>query len=132
MPESSACLFLSGADMDPTAVLAAHPGARFLARARVRAKQHEIAAPFAGSLAGDGSAEVWGILIEKAGASADKTRQAMTDEGREIEAAVGGQLANGEPEAVLAAARYWELPPAYVGRLRDAVAAVQGEPADED
>jgi hypothetical protein len=130
MTESNACLFLSGADMDPTAVLAAHPGARFLARARVPANQDEIAAPFAGNLAGDGSAEVWGILIEKAGAGSDETRQAITDEGLEIEAVVGGQLASGEPEAVLAAAKYWELPPAYVSRLRNAIGVVEAEPSD--
>jgi hypothetical protein len=132
MPESNTCLFLSGADMDPTAVLAAHPGARFVARARVRADQYEIAAPFAASRAGDGSAEVWGILIEKADAGSDNTRQAVTDEGRAVDAVVGGQLASGEPDKVLAAARYWELPPAYVGRLRDAIAAVEGAPSDED
>jgi hypothetical protein len=132
MTESNACLFLSGADMDPTAVLAAHPGARFVARARVRADQHEIAAPFAENLAGDGSAEVWGILIEKARAGSGETRQATTDEGQKIEAVPDGQLASGEPEAVLAAARYWELPPAYIGRLRDAIAAIDGESSDED
>jgi hypothetical protein len=33
-------------------------------------------------------------------------------------------LLDGDPEAVLAAARYWELPPAYVARL---AAAVSGD-----
>ena len=132
MTESNACLFLSGAEMDPTAVLAAHPSARFVARARMSVEHQEIASPFAGILAGDGSAEVWGILIEKAGAGSDGTRRAITDEGREFKAVLDGQLVSGEPEAVLAAARYWELPPAYVGRLRDAIAAVDGKPSDED
>jgi hypothetical protein len=128
MTEANACLFLSGAEMDPTAVLAAHPGARFIARARVYAKQHEIAAPFAKSVADGGEAEVWGILIEHASAASSETRQAVTDEGREIEAVLGGPLASGEPKAVLAAAKYWELPPAYVGRLRDAIGAAEAEP----
>jgi hypothetical protein len=127
MTESNNCLFLSGAEMDPTAVLAAHPGARFLARARVSVNQHEVASPFAGSLAGDGSIEVWGILVEHAGEHGAKTRQAITDDGRQIEAVLAGQLASGDPKAVLAAARYWELPPAYVGRLRNAIAAVDSD-----
>jgi hypothetical protein len=127
MAASNAYLFLSGAEMDPTAVLAAHPGARFVARARVSADRHEVASPFAGSLANDGPIEVWGILIEHARGSGE-TRQAVTDEGRQIEAVIGdAAFASGEPDAVLAAARYWELPPAYVGRLRDAIAAVDSE-----
>jgi hypothetical protein len=127
MSDSNVCRFLSGAEMDPTAVLAAHPGARFLARARVSAHQLEVAPPFAGSLASNGMAEVWGILIEHAGEHGTEMRQAITDDGRQIEAFLVGQLASGEPEAVLAAARYWELPPAYVGRLRDAIAAVESD-----
>src|SRR5215211_2536548 len=107
MTEANVSLFLSGADMDPTAVLAAHPGARFVARARVHADQREIATPFAKNIAGDGTAEIWGILIERSGEQEKVTRPAVTDEGREIEAVVGGQLASGEPEAVLAAAKYW-------------------------
>jgi hypothetical protein len=128
MTEWTACLFLSGAEMDPTAVLAAHPGAHFVARARVHAEHHEIASPFAESIAGGGEAEVWGILVEHVDAASGETRLAVTDEGQEIEAVLGGQLASGEPEAVLAAARYWELPPAYVGRLRDAIGAAEAEP----
>jgi hypothetical protein len=127
MTASNAYLFLSGAEMDPTAVLAAHPGALFVARARVSADHHEIASPFAGSLANDGPIEVWGILIEHVNGTGE-TRQAVTDDGRQIGAILGGeQLASGAPEAVLAAARYWELPPAYVGRLRDAISAVDSD-----
>ena len=127
MTASNAYLFLSGAEMDPTAILTAHPGARFVARARVSAEHHEIASPFAGSLANDGPIEVWGILIEHVNGSGE-VRQAVTDDGRQIEAILGGdQLASGAPDAVLAAARYWELPPAYVGRLRDAIEAGNDE-----
>jgi fermentation-respiration switch protein FrsA (DUF1100 family) len=128
MTEQNAFLFLSGAEMDPSAVLAAYPGARFIARARVRAQQHEIATPFAHGLVEDGTGVVWGILIERSGEQGGETRQAITDEGREIDAVVGGQLASGGPDAVLAAAKYWELPPAYVGRLREAIGAVEEEP----
>jgi hypothetical protein len=128
MTESTAYLFLSGAEMDPTAVLATHPGARFVARARVHAYQSEIAVPFAGNLVEDETGKVWGILIERSSQQGGETRQVITDEGREIDAVVGGRLASGEPEAVFAAAKYWELPPAYVGRLLEAIGGVEEEP----
>ena len=42
------------------------------------------------------------------------------------------ELLQGDPETVVAAARYWELPWRYVGALRDAV-AIQGiEILDEE
>ena len=98
--------FLLGADMDPTAVLAAHPGARFVARAR---------------LASEGD-EVWGILVRLAshtgGGGAGDEREVVTDDGRRFRAkTTGGERPAGEPGAILAAARYWELPPSYVRQL---------------
>ena len=104
--------FLSGADMDPTAILAAYPAAQFVARARLEV----------GADAADG---VWGILVRvlpSVDASADgDDREVVTDDGRRFRAIVtnGGRPA-GEPGAILAAARYWELPPSYVRRLPDA------------
>ena len=100
-------LFLCGADMDPTLVRTTHPGARFVARAKLSA--------------GDGTVadEVWGILLRvSALPAADEERDVVTDDGRRFQAvAVGGGRPTGDPAAVLAAARYWELPPAYVRRL---------------
>ena len=108
-------LFLCGADMDPTAVRAAYPDARFVARA-------QIAAEKPGS---DEPAEVWGILLRvPAGSGAGEGEpggQVVTDDGRGFAARLmDGGRPTGEPAAILAWARYWELPPGYVGRLRDA------------
>src|SRR4051794_27955500 len=126
MTEFGVYLFLSGADMDPTKVRAAYPAAHFLARARVSAESQEIASPFAAQLGADGSpVEVWGILIEQADQNgmSGESRQATTDDGRRFAAVLAGaQRASGQPDEVVAAARYWELPPAYVGKLRAAIA----------
>ena len=123
--ESARYLFLCGADMDPTLARGAYPGARFVARARLERD----------ASGGAGDAEVWGILLRapveegEEPAPADRMGAVMTDDGRVFEARlVGGGRPTGEPAAVLAAARYWELPPSYVARLR---AGAGDEPADE-
>jgi hypothetical protein len=99
--------FLSGAAMDPELILATYPGARFVARARL---------PVSGT-----ENEVWGIVIHRsipATSDSDGVREVMTDDGRVLTAAVDGDgRPTGDPAAVLAAAKYWELPPAYVTRL---------------
>jgi hypothetical protein len=99
--------FLCGADMAPEAVRAAYPGATFVARARL----------------GEGEGAVWGILLRvPAGAADGPTRTVVTDDGRPFAAvAPSGGVPPGAPAAVLAEARYWELPPAYVARLAAAV-----------
>ncbi len=100
--------FLCGADMEPAAVRAVFPRARFVARARL--------------LAADGATadEVWGILLElPADPAEDRSsanRRVVTDDGRSFEA-LGEAVPTGDPAATLAAARYWELPPAYVRSL---------------
>ena len=109
-------LFLCGADMDPTAVRVAHPGARFVARARVASDARGSSEPN----------EVWGILLRvpagTRGGEDEPGGRVVTDDGRGLEARlVAGGRPTGEPAAILAWARYWELPPAYVARLRDAV-----------
>lgn len=96
--------FLCGADMDPTALRAARPGATFLARAR---------------LAGTAEPGVWGLLIETPLSETDEAlplRPVLADDGRAFEARAD-EVPLGDPAAVLAAARYWELPPAYVRSL---------------
>lgn len=108
--------FLSGAGMEPGEVLARFPGARFVARARLAEG------------AGD---EVWGIVIRLAegqpAAGGGETRPVVTDDGRRFVAATEGDgRPTGEPAAVLAAARYWELPPAYVRRLAGAAGEGDG------
>lgn len=112
--DGEAYRFLSGAEMDPAAVLAAEPAARFVARARLGT-----------GTASDDVDDVWGILIRvpAAGIGVDvgEEREVTTDDGRSFAAAVDGDgRPRGGTAAVLAAARYWELPPAYVRRLAGA------------
>lgn len=104
--------FLSGADMDPSALLVAHPGARFVARARLATVDTDAASD---------AEPIWGILVRlpgEAGTDDGANREVTTDDGRVFRAVVAGDgRPTGDPAAVLAAARYWELPPAYVDRL---------------
>lgn len=113
-------LFLTGADMDPTEVRRAYPNAQFVARGFTEARAGEIAPAFKDLLAGPGVGDVWGILIrvpEPAGENVPR-HDVTTDDGRTFNAVVAGeQMVAGLPNFVLAAARYWELPPAYTGRL---------------
>ena len=112
--DGEAYRFLSGAEMDPAAVLAAEPAARFVARARLGT-----------GTASDDVYYVWGILIRVPaggfGVDVGEEREVTTDDGRSFAAAVDGAgRPRGGAAAVLAAARYWELPPAYVRRLAGA------------
>ena len=121
-------LFFSGADMDPAAIRIAYPGARFVARSRLITT--DVAPPPA--YAGLQGTDIWGILVAVPVQPAGSLVNVMTDDGRQFQAHLGpGGLLGGAPEAVLAAARYWELPPPYIGRLRSLVQAL-GIPADEE
>ncbi|MGH2603022.1 MAG: hypothetical protein ACRDJ9_27005, partial [Dehalococcoidia bacterium] len=105
---ADAHLFLSGADMHPTDVLAAYPHAQFVARARLAAPVADLAAPFADLPADGGSVEVWGILLRwPAGAANGPPREVVTDDGRTFQALTTSGLLGGDPPAVLAQARYW-------------------------
>lgn len=128
MDEQTTHLFLSGAEMEPTAVRTAYPGARFVARARIGVDGAPVAPAFAAHLDG----QVWGILIRVPDAVPATThRTATTDDGRPFEAVlVGAALVGGDPNDALAAARYWELPPAYVARLTMALSATDEDPSD--
>lgn len=119
-----AVVFLYGADMQPDAVRTAWVGGRFIARARLSAEEvPRTAAP------GPDVAEIWGILVEVPrvdGASSDRldTITATTDDGRTLTAVAAtpaGALT--DPAAWVAAARYWELPPAFVAALAAAISA---------
>lgn len=112
--DGGAYRFLSGAEMEPEAVLATAPAARFVARARLGAGG-----------AADEADVIWGILIRvpasEGGADSREEREVTTDDGRSFRAAVAGDgQPRGDAAAILAAARYWELPPTYVGRLAGA------------
>lgn len=111
-------LFLSGAEMQPERVRAVWPDARFLARA------HTLQRP-AGAvpLPAGVRYETWGILIDAPSAAVDgASRTVVTDNGCTMQAVLAAPDAD-DPEAVLAAAKYWELPYPYVLRLARIAAA---------
>jgi hypothetical protein len=114
-------LFLQGAEMMPERVRAAWPEARFVARARLQPRPRGPVAAPAGA-----RYETWGIVVAAPDAPfPGEARGALTDDGRAL-AVVVPPADDADPAAVLAAARYWELPPDYVRRLaRAAHAAVE-------
>lgn len=105
--------FRCGADMNPTLIRRASPEARFVARACLT----DGRAPFQVA-AGDDSG-VWGILLTlpEAGTS-QPSGTVETDDGQTFRAVMlteAGDVA--DRVALIAAARYWELPPDYIRRL---------------
>jgi hypothetical protein len=67
--------------------------------------------------------ETWGIVIETPDAPVTgDARSAVADDGR-VFAVTVPPPDDADPAAVLAAARYWELPPPYVRRLMSAANA---------
>jgi hypothetical protein len=116
-------VFLSGADMDPTAIRQAYPGAVFVARGHVDSRQGEVDPHFGHGVIPSGRGQVWGIVIQTPSAqTSDRTRDVTTDDGRALHAMLAGdRFAMGEPSAVLKAAQYWELFPGYVALLAKVV-----------
>ena len=111
-------LFLSGAEMEPERVRGAWPEARFVARAHLQPRPLGAVAAPAGV-----RYETWGIVIETSDAPATgDARGVVADDGREFAVTVRPPD-DADPAAVLAAARYWELPPPYVRRLMSAAKA---------
>jgi hypothetical protein len=108
-------LFLRGAEMEPERVRAAWPEARFVARGRLQPR------PFGAVFAPAGARyETWGIVVEAPDTPmSGEARGAVTDDGREMPVVIPS-AADADPAAVLAAAKYWELPPDYVRRLAHA------------
>jgi hypothetical protein len=123
--------FLTGEAMWPDRVNRRWPGAQFIARARIDRGD----APLPRAFATLTTADLWGVLIAlppKATGSG-KLVTAITDLGASFDAwSDPNELLQGDAEAVVAAARYWELPWRYVGALRDAVAAQGIEILDEE
>src|SRR5829696_3615751 len=105
-------MFLSGAEMQPERVRGAWPEARFVARGRLEPRPLGAVVPPVGA-----RYETWGIVIETPDApTPGDAHSAITDDGR-VFALTVPPPDDADPAAVLAAARYWELPPPYVRRL---------------
>lgn len=122
-------IFLSGVDMHPSAIRELWPAARFKARAKIEAEPAEVNPSFAGSLTeSHHRVTVWGLAVECPGAIEGKKRSGETDAGDRIEMILAElPLLAGDPETVLAAALYWELPPAYTAQLRQAAGVAEPE-----
>src|SRR5687767_7496954 len=116
--EPAVYLFLRGAEMQPEQVRGAWPEARFVARGRMQPR------PLGAVVAPAGARfETWGIIIEIPDAViTGDIRGAVADDGRVFTVTVPPPD-DADPAAVLAAARYWELPPPYVRRLASAANA---------
>jgi hypothetical protein len=114
-------VFLSGAEMQPERVRDTWLQASFVARGRLEPR------PIGAVVAPVGTQyETWGIIVEiPQGEIPGEERQAVSDDGRSF-TVVALPPDDGDGAAMLAAARYWELPPAYVRRLAQ-VAAVPSE-----
>lgn len=121
---------LTGEAMWPDRVNTRWPGAQFVARARIDANDASRPDAFQ-SL---DTPAIWGVLIALPGTPATGVPvKSTTDLGETVEAFFdAGELLAGDPESVVAAAKYWELPWRYVGALRDAVATTGIEILDED
>ena len=121
---------LTGEAMWPDRVNARWPGAQFVARARFDAGD----APRPSAFQSLDAPATWGVLVAlPMGAASGAPVDAITDLGESIRAYFdANELLAGDPESVVAAAKYWELPWRYVGALRDAVATTGIEILDED
>jgi hypothetical protein len=118
-------LFLSGAEMQPERVRAVWPEARFVARGRLAPRPLGAVAAPAGA-----AYETWGIILAAPdGSATGEPRAAETDDGRQMTVVVPAPD-DADEAAVLAAARYWELPPPYVRRLMRAAAIPADDPSD--
>jgi hypothetical protein len=121
---------LTGEAMWPDRVNARWPGAQFVARARFDAGD----TPRPSAFRSLDAPATWGVLIALPDGSATGVAvDAITDLGDSVTAFFDSdEHLAGDPEGVVAAAKYWELPWRYVGALRDAVAATGIEILDED
>lgn len=126
---SGTLLFLSRSDIWPSQIHSAYPNARFVARARTDARAVEIAEPFRSHVGPD----IWGLLIDVGNPSDTATsRKVFTDDGRSLEVKIAdGAMLDGNPADVLAAARYWELPPAFIDQMKAALADA-GTPVEDE
>lgn len=116
-------LFFSGEGMTPESIRAAYPKATFIARGHVRVEPEAVAEPFRAAIDG----QVWGIAVAVALEIDGAALIVTLDDGRQIDAVLAEPLLSGDPALVLANARYWESPPAFVDRIKTAVSIADEE-----
>lgn len=118
-------VFYSGEAMEPATIRRADPTARFVARGAVARGGAALPDRFAGHV-GD---RIWGIAVEvdDGAATGEPVLDVTLDDGRMLTATLAEPLLAGDPAAVLANARYWELPPAHVALLAAALNVVEEE-----
>ena len=119
----STVAFYSGELMSPEAIRSVYPEARFIARASIIADVEPIAARFAPVI----DQTVWGIAVDVGADLPGETILATADDDRSIRVVLAEPLLSGDPVTVLANARYWELPPAFVAALQSVVQPGQDE-----
>ncbi|HEX3303200.1 MAG TPA: hypothetical protein VHR64_09995 [Thermomicrobiales bacterium] len=119
----STVAFYSGELMSPEAIRAAYPEARFIARASVLINGQPVADRFAPVI----DQTVWGIAVDIGSDLPGETILATADDGRSLRVVLAEPLLSGDPATVLANARYWELPPAFVAALQSVVLPGQVE-----
>jgi hypothetical protein len=109
--------------MSPEAIRAAYPLARFIARASISARDGHVPDRFA-PVIGD---RVWGIAVDVSVELSGEVIAATADDGRSLRVVLAEPLLDGDPVTVLANARYWELPPAFVRSLQSVIQPGQEE-----
>jgi len=119
----STVAFYSGELMSPEAIRSVYPEARFIARASIIADVEPIAERFAPVI----DQTVWGIAVDVGADLPGETILATADDDRSIRVVLAEPLLSGDPVTVLANARYWELPPAFVAALQSVVQPGQDE-----
>ena len=130
-PDGQTIQILIGEAMWPDRINHRWPGAQFVARARFNRNDSPLPEAFSTL----DFPSVWGVLIalpvgiKGAGAIVSTSTDLETPTEAWFDAS---ELLAGDPESVVAAARYWELPWRFVGALREAVAAKGIEVLDEE
>jgi hypothetical protein len=119
----STVAFYSGELMSPETIRETYPEARFIARASIVADSETVAERFAPVT----DRTVWGIAVDVGTEVPGETILATADDGRSIRVVLAEPLLSGDPATVLANARYWELPPAFVAALQSVVQPGQDE-----
>ena len=109
--------------MTPEAIRAAHPKARFIARAWIPSAGLEIPDRFAPVV----DDQVWGIAVDLDDDQPGDEIMATADDGRSLRVVLAEPVLGGDAATVLANARYWELSPAFVDALKSVVQPGQDE-----